>query len=214
MAEAAAVPEAFATAYLNVCIEAEFRAGETVLIQAGASGVGTSAIKLIKALGGTVMTTVSTEEKVRFVRDLGADIVINRTTDDLLAAMDEHPVDVALDCIAGPDLGRRLERMARGGRCVIIATLGGDCTELDVKQFFLQGIRLIGSTLRSRTPEMKAEILSGLEETLWESFASGEVRPIIHATLPMTEAEAAHAILKRRENIGKVVLTVDRGQGA
>jgi len=178
-----------------------------VLIQAGASGVGTSAIQLIKALGGTVMTTVSTDEKARFVRDLGADIVINRTTDDLLAAMDEHSVDVALDCIAGPDLGRRLERMARGGRCVIIATLGGDRTELDVKQFFLQGIRLIGSTLRSRPVEEKAKILSGLEETLWEAFSAGAVKPVIYETLPITEAEAAHAILERRENLGKVVLT-------
>jgi NADPH2:quinone reductase len=207
--EAAAIPEAFATAYLNLCMEAGFRQGETVLIQAGASGVGTSAIQLVKSLGGTVMTTVSTDEKVRFVRDLGADIVINRTTEDLLAAMDEHPVDVALDCIAGPDLGRRLQRMARGGRWVIIATLGGDHTDLDVKQFFLQGLRLIGSTLRSRTVEMKGEILGGLEETLWGRFAAGEVRPIIHATLPITEAEEAHAILERRENLGKVVLTVE-----
>lgn len=207
MVEAAAIPEAFATAYLNICMEAQFSAGETVLIQAGASGVGTSAIQLVKALGGTVMTTVSTDEKARFVRGLGADIVVNRTTDDLLVAMEGHPVDIALDCIAGPDLGRRLERMARGGRCVIIATLAGDRTELDVRQFFLHGLRLIGSTLRSRTPEMKAEILGGLEETLWGRFASGEIRPIIHATLPMTEAEEAHAILERRENLGKVVLT-------
>ncbi|MFO8081314.1 MAG: NAD(P)H-quinone oxidoreductase, partial [Armatimonadota bacterium] len=208
MAEAAAIPETFATSYLNLCMEAGLHAGETVLIQAGASGVGTSAIQLVKTLGGTVMTTVSTDEKAQFVRELGADIVINRTTDDLLAAMDEHPVDVALDCIAGPDLGRRLERMARGGRCVIIATLAGDRTELDVKQFFLQGLRLIGSTLRSRPTEVKAEILRGLEETLWDAFVSGAVRPIIHATLPITEAEDAHAILERRENIGKVVLTV------
>jgi NADPH2:quinone reductase len=99
--------------------------------------------------------------------------------------------------------------MARGGRWVIIATLGGDHTDLDVKQFFLQGLRLIGSTLRSRTVEMKGEILGGLEETLWGRFAAGEVRPIIHATLPITEAEEAHAILERRENLGKVVLTVE-----
>jgi NADPH2:quinone reductase len=208
MAEAAAIPETFATSYLNLCMEAGLREGDTVLIQAGASGVGTSAIQLAKTLGGTVMTTVSTDEKAQFVSELGADIVINRTTEDLLAAMDEHPVDIALDCIAGPDLGRRLERMARGGRCVIIATLGGDRTELDVTRFFLQGLRLIGSTLRNRPPEVKAEILGGLEETLWEAFASGDVRPIIHATLPITEAEDAHAILERRENRGKVVLTV------
>lgn len=208
MVEAAAIPEAFATAYLNICMEAQFSAGETVLIQAGASGVGTSAIQLVKALGGTVITTVSTDEKAEFVRALGADIVINRTTDDLLAVMDENPVDIALDCIAGPDLGRCIEKMTPGGRWIVIATLGGAMTELDMNSFFRRGIRLIGSTLRSRTPEMKAAILSGLQETLWDEFTSGAVAPVIYTTLPMTQAEEAHAILERRENLGKVVLTV------
>ena len=207
MVEAAAIPEAFATSYLNLCMEAGLKAGDTVLIQAGASGLGMAAIQLVKALGGTVMTTVSTDEKARFVRDLGADVVINRTTDDLGAAMDEHPVDIALDCIAGPDLGRLVERMASGGRWVVIATLGGAMTELNMNTFFRRGIRLIGSTLRSRSPEMKARILSGLEERVWPALASGQIKPVIHATMPITEAEAAHAILERRENLGKVVLT-------
>jgi len=207
MAEAAAIPEVFATAYLNLYMEGDLKAGETVLIHAGASGVGTAAIQLVKALGGTVMTTVGTDGKVDFVRALGADIAINRVTGDLLAAMQEHPVDIALDCIAGPDLGRCIEKMATGGRWIVIATLGGAMTELDVNLFFRRGIRLIGSTLRSRTPEMKAKILSGLEETLWEKFASRAVKPVIYATLPITQADAAHAILERRENLGKVVLT-------
>ncbi|HCA48306.1 MAG TPA: quinone oxidoreductase, partial [Armatimonadetes bacterium] len=208
MEEAAAIPEAFATSYLNLCIEGGLRAGDTVLIQAGASGVGMAAIQLVKALGGMVMTTVSTDEKAQFVRGLGADYVINRTTDDLAAAMEEHPVDLALDCIAGPDLGRLIERMAVDGCWIVIATLGGSQTELDVNQFFRRGVRLIGSTLRSRTPEMRAEILTGLEKTLWEAFEARRVRPVIHETLPITEAEAAHEILQRRENLGKVVLTI------
>ena len=208
MVEAAAIPEAFATSYLNICIEAGFKAGETVLIQAGASGLGMAAIQLVKALGGTVMTTVSTDEKAAFVRGLGADIVINRTTDHLCAAMEQHPVDLALDCIAGAELGRCLEKMAPGGRWVVIATMGGATTELDANLFFRRGLRLIGSTLRSRTPQMKAEILAGLERALWGSFSAGTIRPVIHATLPITRAEEAHAILQNRENLGKVVLTV------
>ncbi len=208
MVEAAAIPEAFATSYLNICIEAGFQAGETVLIQAGASGLGMAAIQLVKALGGTVMTTVSTEEKAAFVRGLGADIVINRTTDDLCAAMEQHPVDIALDCIAGVVLGRCLEKMAIGGRWVVIATMGGARTELDANLFFRRGLRLIGSTLRSRTPQMKAEILAGLERVLWDSFSAGTIRPVIHATLPITHAEQAHAILQNRENLGKVVLSI------
>jgi len=153
------------------------------------------------------MTTVSTEEKAAFGRGLGADIVVNRTTDDLAAAMEAHPVDIALDCIGGPDLGRCVEKMALGGRWIVIATLGGPKTELDANVFFRRGLRLIGSTLRSRTPEMKAEILAGLERVLWPAFSAGAIKPIIHATLPMTQAAEAHAILQRRENLGKVVLT-------
>ena len=207
MVEGAAIPEAFATSYLNICIEGGMKAGDTVLIQAGASGLGMAAIQLVKTLGGKVMTTVSTEEKVRFVRSLGADIAINRTTEDLTAVLEEHAVDIAMDCVSGPELGRCVEKMAAGGRWIVIATLGGTKTELDMNLFFRRGIRLIGSTLRSRPPEMKASILADLERVLWGLFESGMIKPVIHATLPMTEAEEAHAILERRENLGKVVLT-------
>jgi len=208
MAEAAAIPEVFATAYLNLCMEGGMKAGDTVLIQAGASGLGTAAIQLVKALGGTVMTTVSTGEKAEFCRTLGADIVVNRTTDDLAAVMDEHPVDIALDCIAGPALGQCIEKIAVGGRWIVIATLGGAKTELDMNLFFRRGVKLIGSTLRSRPTETKARILAGLEKTLWPAFSAGTVKPVIYQTLLITQAEEAHAILQRRENIGKVVLTV------
>jgi len=208
--EAAAIPEAFATSYLNLCLEGGLKAGETVLIQAGASGLGMAAIQLVKALGGKVMTTVSTEEKAAFVRSLGADIVINRTVADLVAAMEEHPVDIALDCVSGPDVGRCLEKMAIGGRWIVIATLGGAMTTIDMNTFFRRGIRLIGSTLRSRPSEMKARILADLERLLWQSFSSGTIKPVIYQALPIAQAEEAHAILQRRENIGKVVLLVER----
>lgn len=209
MVEAAAIPEAFATSYLNLCIEGGMKAGDTVLIQAGASGLGIAAIQLVKSLGGKVMTTVSTEEKAEFVRRLGADIVVNRTVDDLGAAMERHPVDIALDCISGPGLGQCIGKMVIGGRWIVIATLGGPMTEINMDTFFRRGIKLIGSTLRSRSSAMKAEILTGLERTLWQSFSSGTIKPVIYRALPITEAEEAHAILQRRENIGKVVLTVN-----
>jgi len=209
MVEAAAIPEAFATSYLNLCIEGGMKAGDTVLIQAGASGLGIAAIQLVKSLGGKVMTTVSTQEKAEFVRRLGADVVVNRTVDDLGAAMEQHPVDIALDCISGPGLGQCIGKMAIGGRWIVIATLGGPMTEIDMDIFFRRGFKLIGSTLRSRSSAMKAEILTGLERTLWQSFSSGTIKPVIYKALPITEAEEAHAILQRRENIGKVVLTVN-----
>ncbi len=212
MVEAAAIPEAFATSYLNLCLEGGLKAGETVLIQAGASGLGIAAIQLVKTLGGKVMTTVSTEEKAEFVRQLDADFVVNRTVDNLGDAMDQHPVDIALDCICGPGLGQCIGKMALGGRWIAIATLGGAMTEIDMNTFFRRGLKLIGSTLRSRSTEMKAQILADLEKLLWPSFSSGAVKPVIYKTLPITEAEEAHAILQRRENLGKVVLTVKPDQ--
>jgi NADPH:quinone reductase len=155
-----------------------------------------------------VIATVSTQQKAEFVRRLGADVVVNRTVDELAAIMEEHAVDIALDCISGPGLGRCIGKMAIGGRWILIAVLGGALTEINIDTFFRRGIKLIGSTLRSRSPQMKAELLSGLERTLWPSFASGAIKPVIYKTLPITAAEEAHAILERRENIGKVVLTV------
>ncbi len=208
MAEAAAIPEAFATSYLNLCREGGMKAGDTVFIAAGASGLGMAAIQLAKRLGAKVVTTVGSAEKEHFVRTLGADVVINRKNEATAAVLARHPVDVAMDCVAGPDLGPCLQTMARGGRWIVIASLAGARGELDMTDFFKRGVRLIGSTLRSRSNAVKAEILAELERLLWPAFSSGEVGVRIHRTLPITRAEEAHAILQRQENLGKVVLTV------
>ena len=208
MAEAASLPEAFATSYLNLVIEAGLKAGETVLIQAGASGLGIAAIQLAKAFGAKVVTTVGSKEKARVVRSLGADVVVNRRTDDLGGILDENPVDAVLDCVGGAALGRHIEKLAPGGRWILIGTLGGEFAEISLRPSLKRGLRLIGSTLRSRPPEMKARILRELDERLWPKFASKELRPVIHAVLPVRRAEEAHAILERNENIGKVVLEI------
>jgi len=210
MEEATAIPEAFATSYLNLCLEGGMKAGDTVLIQAGASGLGIAAIQLAKDLGAKVMTTVGSEEKANFVRALGADIIVNRKTDDLAAAMDKHPVDIAMDCVVGAGMGACVEKMARGGRWIVIATLAGARTEIDMNVFFRKGLKLIGSTLRSRTSEMKAEILSELESKLWAKFSSGKIKSVIYRTLPMAKAEEAHGILEKQQNLGKVVLTLEK----
>lgn len=209
MAEAAALPEAFATSYLNLCLEGDMKAGDVVLIQAGASGLGIAAIQLAKTLGATVITTVGTEEKARVVRGIGADVVVNRRTDDLGTMMDKYPVNIAMDCVAGASLGANMVKMAPGGRWIVIATLGGAKTGIDMDPFFRRGLRLIGSTLRNRSSEEKAQILAGVESVLWSKFSSGQLRPVLHKTLPMnTHAEEAHTILRNHQNIGKVILTV------
>ena len=208
MIEAAALPEAFATSYLNLRLEAGMKAGDVVFIQAGASGLGVAAIQLAKNYGATVMTTVGSEEKAEFVRKLGADIVVNRKTGDMVAAMEQTPVDIAMDCVSGANLGRCVETMARGGRWIVIAALGGPKTEIDMNIFFRKGLKLIGSTLRSRSSEEKAKILSALENELWEKFSKGTIKPVIYKTLPISQAESAHEILNNQENLGKVVLVV------
>lgn len=206
--EAACIPEVFATAWLNLCVEGGLQSGEWVFIQAGASGLGMAAIQIAKTLGASVVTTVGGAEKAAFARELGADVVINHHEQDAVEVLAKYPVDVALDCVAGPQLGKSLMTMACGGRWIIIATLGGPVTEINVNDFFRRGVKLIGSTLRSRSTEMKAEVLGALEENIWPALAAGDIRIKIHAVLPITEAEAAHAILQRRENLGKVVLRV------
>ena len=140
MAEAAAIPEAFTTSYLNLCIEGGMKAGDTVFIQAGASGLGMAAIQLAKTLGAKVVTTVGSEEKARFVRELGADVIINRKQENIAEVLAQHPVDIAMDCVAGPGLGACLETMARGGRWIIIATLGSATSELNMLDFFKRGV--------------------------------------------------------------------------
>ena len=209
-AEAASLPETFATSFLNLRLEAGMKEGDKVFIQAGASGLGISAIQIAKAYGAKVITTVGSDSKAEFVRSLGADVVVNHAKAKVSDAFKEFPPDIAMDCVCGPELGACLENMARGGRWVVIATLGGGKCEIDMGKFFRLGIRLIGSTLRSRTSEAKTAILAALEKEFWPKFTAGAVRPVIHATFPMEEAEAAQGVLQRRENIGKVVL-VNRG---
>ena len=141
---------------------------------------------------------------------LGADVIINRKKEDVATVLAQHPVDIAMDCVAGENLGACLQVLAHGARWIVIATLGGTESELNMTDFFKRGVKLIGSTLRSRSMEMKAHVLSDLEKIIWPMFSSGEIKVIIHKTLSMIRAEEAHAILQNQENVGKVVLTVNQ----
>ena len=213
MVEAAAIPEAFATAYLNLFIEGKIEAGNTLLMHAGASGLASVIIPMAKAFGVRVITSVLSDELAESIKHLGADIVINtskQNTADVLKAELEagRSVDVAIDCLGGEHMGECLAYLTHGARWIMIAALAGTKTEIDLKNIYVRNVRIIGSTLRSRTPEMKAKILSLLVENVWSKIESGEVKPTIYKTRPITEAEAAHAILQRGENVGKVVLTV------
>ena len=209
MVEAAALPEVYATSFLNLQYEAGIKEGDTVFIQAGASGLGIAATQLAKAWGAKVITTVSNDRKAEASRKVGADIVVNRKTEDVGAVLDANPPDIVLDCVGGANLGNYFNKMAHGGRWILIATLGGVETTIDLRKTLTKNLRLIGSTLRSRPPAMKAWVLGQLREKVWPFVESGKIRPVIYATYPLREAEAAQQIMMNQENIGKIVLTID-----
>ena len=212
--EAAAIPEAFATAYLNLFIEGKIQKGNTLLMHAGASGLASVVIPMAKAFGIRVITTVLSDEIAASITHLGADVVVNsrkQNIADVLKAELEagHPVDVAIDCLGGEMMGTCLPYLSHGARWIMIAALAGTKTEIDLKNIYVRNVRIIGSTLRSRTPAVKAEILASLVRDVWPYVEKGLIKPTVWRVLPITEAEAAHDILYRGENVGKVVLTVD-----
>ena len=214
MVEAAAIPEAFATAYLNLFREGNIQHGDTLLMNAGASGLASVVIPMAKAFGCRVITTVRSDEIAASIAHLKADVVVNTSKEDIAKVLKAEleagrGVDVAIDCLGGEIMGKCIHYLKHGARWIMIAALAGQKTEIDLKNIYVRNVRIIGSTLRSRTPETKAQILAELVEKVFPKVESGEVRPTIYKVLPITEAEAAQEILYRGENIGKVVLTVE-----
>lgn len=213
MIEAAALPEAFATAYLTLFMEGNAKPGDNLLMHAGASGLASVIIPLAKAFGLRVITTVLNAKKAASIRHLNADIVVDTSVQNIEDVLKEqeaagYPLNIAIDCLGGKKMGECLDYVAYGCRWIMIAALAGDISQVNLRTIFMKNIRLIGSTLRSKPPEVKAKILSCLVNEVWEKVESGEVRPTIFLTMPITEMNAAHAKLRNGENVGKVVLTV------
>ena len=214
MVEAAAIPEAFATAYLNLFIEGKIQPGNTLLMNAGASGLASVIIPMAKAFGVRVITTVLTDEIAASIKHLNADRVVVTTKEDISLVLKEeleagHSVDVAIDCLGGEIMGKCIHYLTHGARWIMIAALAGTKTEIDLKNIYVRNVRIIGSTLRSRAPAVKAEILAGIVRDVYPKIEAGEVKPTIYATLPIQEAEAAHDLLYQGKSVGKVVLTVN-----
>ena len=213
MVEAAALPEAYATSYLNLFLEGKLQPGQTAFIPAGNSGLASVAIPMAKAFGARVITSVRSDDRAEKIRHLGADIIINSTAqavEEVLAQeeADGHAVNVSMDCLCGETLGKSLPYMARGGYWIVISTLAGTETRVPLRPLLTKGLHLVGSTLRSRTPEFKAALLAELVEKVWPKVEAGLIPSTICKVLPMTQAEAGHAVLENSQNIGKVVLQV------
>jgi NADPH2:quinone reductase len=212
MVEAAAIPETYFTVWTNVFERGALKAGETLLVHGGTSGIGTTAIALAKAFGATVIATAGSDEKARACKNLGADFNVNYRTADFvaatLAATDSRGADVILDMVGGDYVARNYEAAAIGGRIVQIAFLNGPKATLDLRPLMVKRLVHTGSTLRPRSPAQKATIAHALEAQVWPLLAAGRCRPVIDSTYPFADAAAAHARMESSAHIGKIVLTL------
>ena len=211
--EASALPEAYATSYLNLVYEGHLEKGQVLYVAAGASGLASAAIPMGKALGAYVVTSVQTYAQYESIKNLGADYVIIQEKESIPEVFERlekegKPVNVCMDCLSGEDLGKAMPFMARGGYWVVISTLAGIETNIKLRPLLTKGLHLVGSMLRNRTNKMKSEILSGLVNNLWQHLENGSIKPSIYKVLPKEEVNEAQAILERFENTGKVVLKI------
>jgi putative PIG3 family NAD(P)H quinone oxidoreductase len=213
--EAGGVPETYFTVYDNVFTRGRLRAGESLLVHGGSSGIGSTAIQLAKATGATVYATAGSAEKCDFCRSLGADAGINYRTEDFVDEIrrmtDKRGVDVILDMVGGSYIGRNLSILAVEGRLVQIAFLQSSKVEIDFRPVMVRRLTLTGSTLRPRSVELKAGIAAALRETVWPLLENGTVRPIVDATFPLEETRAAHELMESSAHQGKIMLEIRRG---
>jgi NADPH:quinone reductase len=212
MTEAAVLPETFFTVWSNVFDRAKLRKDEVFLVHGGSSGIGTTAIQLARAFGGRVFTTAGSADKCRFCEDLGAERAINYREEDFVevikAATAGRGVDVVLDMVGGSYIPRSIDVMAPDGRHVSIAFLEGAKVTINMFPVMTKRLTLTGSTLRARPVADKAAIADQLRARVWPLLESRAVRPVLHATFPLAEAAAAHALMESSQHIGKIALIV------
>jgi putative PIG3 family NAD(P)H quinone oxidoreductase len=209
---AAALPEVACTVWSNVFMLAHLRPEETLLVHGGAGGIGTFAIQLAHALGCTVATTAGSAEKLEACRSLGADILVNYREEDFVervrAGTDGRGADVILDNMGARYLPRNIDALAPEGRLVVIGMQGGVKGELDLGTLLRKRAAVLATALRARPVEQKAAICAAVVANVWPLVASGDVRPLVHARFPLSEAAAAHEEVEGSRSIGKVLLTV------
>ncbi|WP_237886159.1 zinc-binding dehydrogenase [Pseudomonas sp. PGPR40] len=208
LAEAAALPEVYATVWLNLFQLAALKPGEKVLLHAGASGIGSAAIQLCKAFGNPCWVSVGSAERLAYCEALGAQggVVRNRDLDSL---NDLAPFDVILDPVGGNYAALNLKLLARDGRWVLIGLMGGREAQLDLAQVLAKRLQLLGSTLRNRDEQFKADLFSDLGQHVWPLFAEGRLSPQLARTFAIKDAEAAFAELATNKVSGKLVLVID-----
>ncbi|MEF7615573.1 NAD(P)H-quinone oxidoreductase [Aquincola sp. MAHUQ-54] len=209
--EAACLPETFFTVWQNVFHIAGLKAGETLLVQGGSSGIGTTAIQLAKALGASVIVTAGTDDKVGACLRLGADHGINYRTQDFVAEVQRitggRGVDVVLDMVGGDYVGREVECLAVDGRLALIAVQGGTKSAIDAGLVLRKRLSIVGSTLRPRSIDYKTQLARALRGTVWPLIEAGRIKPVIHSVFPAAQAAQAHALMESGAHVGKIVMT-------
>lgn len=214
MTEAAAWPETFLTVWLNMFQRGQFKAGDTILIHGGASGIGTTATMLAKAFGAAkIITTVGSEAHAQASLKLGADVAVLYKEEDFVdatqRATDGHGADIVLDIIAGDYVARNYAAAAMNGRIVQIGVIAGPARELDLFPMLSKRLTHMGSTLRSRTHAEKAQLMDELKNKVWPLLETGAMKPQVYQTFPLEAAADAHRLMDSGRHIGKIVLTLD-----
>jgi tumor protein p53-inducible protein 3 len=211
-AEGAAIPEVWLTAFVNLFIEGALRSGETVMIHAGGSGVGTAGIQMAREAGAVVYITAGAEAKLDKCRALGAELAVNYKEQDFfkegMAATGGKGVDLILDPVGGAYLNRNLALLKENGRLVNIGLLGGNTAEMNMATILGKSLRIIGSRLRSRPLTEKIAITQQFKECVWPMLEGGKLQPVIDTVFPIEAATAAHAYVRENRNTGKVILEV------
>ena len=212
MVEAAAIPETYFTVWTNVFDRGGLKAGETLLVHGGASGIGTTAIQLAKAFGARVIVTVGSDDKAKDCVRLGADLAINYHEEDFvvatMAATSGKGADVILDMVGGDYVARNHAAAASDGRIVQIAVLRGAKAEVNLHVMMVKRLVHTGSTLRPRSVAEKATIAESLREKVWPLLAAGRCKPVIDSTFPLDHAADAHRRIEDTAHVGKIVLTL------
>jgi len=216
LVSAAAIPEAFFTVWANLFDRGQLTSGEIALIHGGASGIGTTAIQLARALGARVFATAGTSAKIQLCETLGAERAINYKRDDFAAVLKDtlgkRGVDVILDIAGASSFTQNMSVLATEGRLVIIGLLGGTKSQINLSRVMLKRLTVTGSTLRARSPEEKGSIRDALREIVWPLLSSGVVKPIIQQTFGLEDVAQAHRLMDANATQGKLVLIVDHGQ--
>ena len=212
MLEAAGVPENFFTVWVNAFDTCRLRAGESLLVHGGSSGIGLTAIQLAKAFGATVFTTVGNDEKVTFCKNIGADHVFNYKTQDwaseIFTLTQKKGVNVILDMVGGSYIEKNLRSLALEGRYCFIAFLEGGKAEIDFRPLMMKRQTITGSTLRARPDAQKSAIAVSLREKVWPLLEAKKVKPVIYRTFALEEIVEAHKLMESSAHIGKIMLRV------